>query len=88
MIANALCLHPSKDNFKGLAIRTHIFWPVKKTKLSLKKPTLSTEGSKQTLQELHALDDSEIAQRANLQGALRQLNDNHYVDQLICRNLR
>ena len=39
MIAKASCLHPSKD--KGLAVRTHIFWQVKKTKLSLKQPTLS-----------------------------------------------
>ena len=79
MIAKALCLHPSEDN--GLAVRT------KKTKLSLKKPTLSTKGSNQTLQESHALDDSEIPQRANLQEALRQLDDNHYGDQLICQNL-
>ena len=29
MIAKASCLHPSKD--KGLIVRTHIFWQVKKT---------------------------------------------------------
>ena len=86
MIAKASCLHPSND--KGLVVKTHIFQQAKKTKLSFKQLTVSSEGSKQTLQESHAVDDSAIAQRANLQGALRQLDDNPYGDQLICRNLR
>ena len=35
----------------------------------------SEYSSKQTLQELHAVDDSVVIQRANLQGALRQSDD-------------
>ena len=46
------------------------------------------ESSKQTLQELHAVDDSAVIQRENLQLALRQSDDKPYGDQLICRNLR
>ena len=65
-----------------------IFWQAKQTKLSFKKLTVSTESSKQTLQELHAVDDSTVIQRANLHEALRQSDDKPYGDQLICRNLR
>ena len=36
---------------------------------------------------MHAVDDSAVIQRANLQGALRQSDDKPYSDQLICRNL-
>ena len=86
MIAKASCLHPSKD--KGFVVRTLNFWQAKQTKLSFKKLTVSTESSKQTLQELHAVDDSAVIQRVNLQGALRQSDDKPYGDQLICRNLR
>ena len=85
MIAKASCLHPSKD--KGFVVRTLIFWRAKQTKFSFKQLTASTEISKQTLQELHAVDDSAVIQRANLQGALRQSDDKPYGDQLTCRNL-
>ena len=37
-----------------------ILWQVKQTKLSFKQLTVSTESSKQTLQELHAVDDSAV----------------------------
>ena len=50
--------------------------------------TASTESSKQTLRELHTVDDSAVIQRANLQGALRQSAEKPYGDQLICQNLR
>ena len=48
----------------------------------------STESSKQTLRELHTVDDSAVIQRANLQGALRQSAEKPNGDQLICQNLR
>ena len=84
MIVKVSCLHLSKD--KGFVVRTLIFWQAKQTELSFKQLTASTESSKQTLQELHAVDDCAVILRANLQGALRQSDDKPYGDQLICRN--
>ena len=86
MIAKASCLHPSKD--KGLVVRTLIFWQVMQTKLSFKQLTASIESSKQTLQELQAVDIQQSFKERIFKEAFASQDDKPYGDQLICRNSR